>query len=176
MRYGLSLLVMLVWALWLGGLMTLFLSVTRLFANDRAIAVAAAPQLFNAFEHYQIILAAVALLSAAVWRLSEPRELLTILFFLFALASVGCVISSAMITPKMQAIRLAGQSSGPQFRALHGQSMAIYTVDAALLLIAGFVLAAVMVSRPRFSSSETDPAPGSASAPPGGPAGPAQSL
>jgi hypothetical protein len=144
MRYGLSLLALLAWALWLGGLITLFISVNHLFAVNRPIAVQAAPEIFNIFERYQIILAAVALLLTAIWRLTTPRKLHTALFFLFALASVGTIVSAAMISPKMQAIRLAGQSSGPEFRKLHGFSMMVYMSEAALLLIGGFVLTAAM--------------------------------
>src|SRR6266511_2082639 len=100
MRYGLSMIVTLAWALWLGGLMAVFVTVTHLFHVNRPTAMIAAPEIFLSFERYQIILAGAALLSAAVWRLSTPRKLLTALFFLFAFASVGTVVSGAIISPK----------------------------------------------------------------------------
>src|SRR5688500_3648118 len=108
MRYGLSLIVTLAWGLWLRGLMTVFVTVNHLFTVNRMTAVNAAPDIFIAFERCQIILAGVALLASAIWRLSTPRKLLTALFFLFALASVGTVISAAVISPKMHAVRRAG--------------------------------------------------------------------
>ena len=67
MRYGLALLVMLAWGLWFGGLITLFLMVSHLFSADRATAVVAAPRMFLAFERYQIIVAAVALVATVAW-------------------------------------------------------------------------------------------------------------
>src|SRR5437868_2479354 len=105
MRYGLSLLAALAWGLWLGGLMTLFLTVSHLFSVNRSIAVNAAPEMFDIFERYQIALAAAALISSAIWRLATPRALLTVLFLLFALASLGPIVSSTLVTPKMQALR-----------------------------------------------------------------------
>jgi len=49
------------WALWLGGLITLFLCVGTMFSHNRSLAADMAPQLFVNFERYQLILAAAAL-------------------------------------------------------------------------------------------------------------------
>ena len=149
MRYGLSFLTALAWGLWLGGLMTLFLTVTRLFAVNRPAALVAAPEMFITFERYQLFLAAGALVATVVWRLTEPREALTILFCLFALAAIPAIINAVQITPKMEALRLAGQSSGPVFKALHGQSMALFTLEAIALLLAGTVIVWSISERPR---------------------------
>src|SRR5687768_2143724 len=81
MRTLLCFLAAFAWALWLGGLMTLFLMVSHLFSADRNTAVVAAPRMFLAFERYQILLAAALLVASAVWRLREPRAMLTGLFF-----------------------------------------------------------------------------------------------
>ena len=137
MRYGFAFLTTLAWALWLGGLMTLFLLVSHLFSADRATAVVAAPRMFLAFERYQILLAAVALIATVAWRLTDQRGLITTLFVMFAVASVGAIVSASVITPKMEALRQAGQSSSPAFRALHGQSMIVFSLEAVALLIAG---------------------------------------
>jgi hypothetical protein len=142
MRYALCLIVTLAWGLWFGGLMMLFFAVGHLFRVNRPTAVIAAPEIFIVFERYQILLAAVALLTSAIWRLTTPRAALTVLFFLFALASVGTVVETAAIAPRMHAIRRAGESSGPDFRRLHGYSMIVYTAQTAMLLAAGFVLTA----------------------------------
>ena len=163
MRYGLSLIVALAWGLWLGGLITLFISVSHLFSINRPIAAQAAPEIFAVFERYQILLAFIALLFTAIWRLTTPRKLLTALFFLFALASVGTIISSGAISPKMHALRMAGRSSGPEFRKLHGFSMMAYTAEAALLFAAGVVLTGAM--------RQKDPETAVASAPQAEPVG-----
>jgi uncharacterized membrane protein YjjP (DUF1212 family) len=128
-----------------------------LFKVNRPLAVQAAPEIFNIFERYQIVLAGAALLSTAIWRLTTPRKLLTALFFLFAAASVGTIISAAMISPKLHMIRMAGNSSGPDFRKLHGYSMIIYMAEAALLLIGGFVLTAAMRQRAVVAAPATAP-------------------
>jgi hypothetical protein len=143
--------------------MTLFISISHLFSVNRPIAVQAAPEIFTVFERYQILLAGVALLATAIWRLTTPRKLLTALFFLFALASVGTIVSSAIISPKMQSLRMAGQSSGPEFRKLHGFSMICYTGEAAILFVGGIVLTSAMRQR--------DPETAPASAPQAEPVG-----
>jgi hypothetical protein len=164
MRYGLSLLTALAWALWFGGLITVFVLVTDLFKVDRPTAVIAAPRMFVRFERFELILAAVALLSAGVWRIRERRAALSILFTFLAVATVGLVINAAVITPKMEQIRVAGESSGPQFRKLHGQSMAVHSLQAMALLLAGLTLPAAMGST--FSPPSTEPEAARPTAPP----------
>jgi hypothetical protein len=157
MRYGLALVTTLAWALWFGGLMALFLFVSHLFRADRATAVVAAPKMFLAFERYQIMLAAVALIASAAWRLSTPRAMLTALFFLFALAASGTIVSATLITPRMEELRKQGESSSPAFRQLHGKSMMVYTSEAALLLIGGLILPAALRPPRRTDREAADP-------------------
>jgi hypothetical protein len=140
----LRLMTVLTWALWLGGLVALFLFVTHLFRVDRPIATVAAPQMFARFERVQLLLAAVGLLAVGGLRLIEPRAVLGVLFTFLAVATVALVVSAAVVRPKMERLRVAGESSEPQFRQMHGQSMALYTAQAAALLIAGFFIPAAM--------------------------------
>ncbi len=146
MRYSLAVLTSLAWALWLGGLITLFVMVSHLFRVDRTAAIAAAPKMFVAFERYQIILAAAALIATTLWRLTTPRAILTTLFFVFAIASIGTITSAVAIVPKMEQLRLRGMTEGLEFRALHGRSMLVYSGEVAVLLLAGFILPAAIGS------------------------------
>ena len=148
MHYLLRLVTVLAWALWLGGLIALFLFVSHLFQADRPTAVAAAPLMFARFERLQLLLAAVSLLAVGGLRLIEPREVHSIVFSFFALATIGLVISATMVRPKMEHLRVQGESSGPQFRKMHGQSMALYTIQAASLAIAGLLIPAAMARNP----------------------------
>src|SRR5262245_50168848 len=102
MRYGLSLLTALAWALWLGGLMALFILVSDLFKVDRPTAVIAAPRMFLHFERFQLLFAAVALLTTVLWRFIEKREGLIVLFCWFTLAAVALVIAAGVVTPKLE--------------------------------------------------------------------------
>jgi hypothetical protein len=144
MHYPLRLLTILTWALWLGGLIALFLFVSYLFKADRPIAVVAAPLMFERFERVQLLLAAVALLAIGGLRLIEARAVHSTVFTFFAVATVGLVISAAVIRPKMERLRVAGESSGTQFRQLHGQSMALYSLQATALLLAGLFIPSAM--------------------------------
>jgi hypothetical protein len=159
MRYGLSLVTTLAWALWLGGLMALFFFVSHLFKVDRSTAIIAAPQIFAFFERYQLILAAIALLSVFVWRVKETRLLLSAIFACFALAAVGAVIVAAVITPPMERLRLAGESGGPEFRQLHGRAMMTFVAETALLLGAGIILPVAIRPATMHPARRTEPAP-----------------
>src|SRR5438045_1814903 len=110
MRTVLILLVLLTWALWLGGLVTLVILVVTLFRGDREIAVEAAPRMFVVFGQYQLLLAAVALIATFVWRLLVSSAWITAIFTLFAIAVLSAVSLSVRVVPRMEQIRLAGQS------------------------------------------------------------------
>jgi hypothetical protein len=157
MRYVLRVVTILAWALWLGGLIALFLFVTHLFKVDRPTALVAAPQMFLRFERVQLLLAAVSLLAVGGLRLIEPRAVLGVLFSLFAVATVGLVISAAVVRPKMEALRVSGESSGTQFRHLHGQSMALYSLQATALALAGLLIPAAMAPPPKTTPQAAPP-------------------
>lgn len=143
MRRVLHFLLLLVWGLWFGGLIALFLFVQTLFKDfrgDRAVAVQTAPHLFLVFQKYQLILGAAGLLLSAIawlWRRSAAR---IAVFALFALASAGAIVSPLAITPKMERLRAAGESHTEQFMKLHGESMLVYLAETAALLVAGMVM------------------------------------
>jgi hypothetical protein len=134
-----STLVSLVLSLWLGGIVFLFIGVSTLFrafprpASD--VAPQAAPALFHVWERYQLVLAAVALLSVFAWYVIVRTKPLIVLFLLLTLASATGIVSTILITPRIDQMREAGQSSTAEFRALHGRSMQCYIAQAALLLV-----------------------------------------
>jgi hypothetical protein len=158
MRYGLSLLTTIAWGLWFGGMVTLFLFMSYLFATDRPTAMVAAPKMFFIFERYQLIVAAVALIASAGWRLLVPRATITALFTLFALATVGVVLSATFIRPPMERLREQGETSGPQFQRLHKLSVRVYSAQAVALLIGGITLHSALTPRPpRERATEAAP-------------------
>jgi hypothetical protein len=147
-------------ALWLGGLISLFVFVQHLFKNDRAIAVDAAPMLFRAFETYRLPLLGAAALSIVVWfgvtRSRAAKRWIMALAFLVLTADTFAIAQSAFVSRKMHAIPSA-ERSGPEFKRLHGFSMMLYTGEAALLAIAAALLPATIArdalqSTPRFSN------------------------
>jgi hypothetical protein len=94
-----------------------------------------APRLFIAFERYQLVLAVVALVSCLIAR--PPR--LAALIGLFGFATVLAVIETAMITPRIEGLRILGETHTPEFLRLHGLSMCVYMAIAIALLLAGVV-------------------------------------
>lgn len=163
MRYLFSFLTTLAWALWFGGAMTLMILVIHLFRTDRSVAIQAAPMMFVQFAKYQVILAAAALLFSAVWRLIEPRAILTTIFVLFAGSAIATVLIAAVITPRMETLRIAGQTHTAQYAKLHGESGIAYSADAVLLLLAGLLLPRAMRAKtltPEAPETVTEADPG----------------
>jgi hypothetical protein len=132
MRAFWSILFRVVWALWLGGLISLFIFVLTLFHQDHALAVQTAPRLFHVFEEYQLMLAALAVLSAIVQRATLPAVL-------FCIAAVGAVVSPLFITPRIMQMQRLGLTHTARFALMHGRSMMVYTADAVLVLVAGLI-------------------------------------
>jgi hypothetical protein len=138
--------VTLAWALWFGGLITLFLAVTSLFdtfAPDRHVAGTAAAGIFRRFEFYQLALAAVAVVAAALWRASDGAAApyrRTLVLILLALAGGMALVSKFAVSNRIENLRENKLTDTPEFRRLHGLSMTVYSGEALTLLVAGLLL------------------------------------
>ena len=137
MRTLTSFLTAFAWSLWFGGLATLFVSVKALFNYDHALAVQAAPQLFHAFNRYQLVLAAVAVVSAVGWRWSGRSRSATVALALFVLSAAVAVYVPLRLVPPMDALQAEGRGRSPEFIRLHAESMILYTGELGLLAVAG---------------------------------------
>jgi hypothetical protein len=168
MRQAVSIAVTVLWGLWFGATVALFVFVASLFAFDRqlppsqqGIAAEAAPQLFITYARYQLLIAAAALIGVFVWRLIRPCRAVTWLFALLGGATVAGAAFSIHLLPTAERLRAEGAAQTPEFRRLHGQSMAVLGAQTALLLLAGAVipLAVVSVDRTRFVGLTAAPKP-----------------
>jgi hypothetical protein len=135
MKWLLSGVFRIAWALWLGGTVAILLLVQQLFRNDRDLAVLAAPKLFLVFERYQLVLAAIALVSLA----GLGRRRWAALLPLVLIAAAAAIVSAVVVTPRIEHLRLAGQQHTPAFRTSHGLSMLIYLAQVAVLLALGMI-------------------------------------
>ena len=178
MRYGLAMTTVVAWGLWFGGLGALFLFVSYLFVTDRKIAMVAAPKMFAVFETYQLIVAAVALVASAVWRLISPgRAAITFIFMMLAVSAVGTITNALAVRPPLERMRIAGETATPQFARMHKLSERLYSAQAFVLLAAGVVIpVALAPPRPRSAPSSdestprTEPEAAVPTTPPGEPA------
>ena len=145
MHRVLSTLLGLAWGLWFGAIMMVFLAVTSLFttfADQRAVAGAAAAGIFRRFEVLQVAAGGVALLATIVlWlRASRARRTRTFLMAV-VIAAAGAIVSATVITPQIDALRRAGEpSSSARFKSLHRKASTVYSIQAALLLTTGLLL------------------------------------
>lgn len=162
----LSMIVSLAWALWLGGLVTLFATLGTIFTMpgfDRETQGAFAARLFPMFERMQLIFAAVSLLSTAAWWIAGRSRLKLALFGMFAVATLVAVFETTRVTPAVQRLVATGQRGTPEFERMHNLSTRVYTSGAVVLLVAGFVLPGairsdVRIVQPPRTSEETAPA------------------
>ena len=145
MRRLLVTLVTLVWGLWFGGLIVLFMAVTSLFstfADRRSVAGQAASDIFRMFNRYQLVLAAITLIVTLALRLTGTARLTNALFTFFAIATVAACVVAGYFTAHIQALQAQGLTNSPQFARLHGYSMIAYLIETAAVLIAGLLLPA----------------------------------
>ena len=128
-------------ALWLGGLVALFLFVSAMFKHDRTVAIQAAPVLFEVFAMYQLGVGFIGLLGLLIWRTTVRSSLVSSIIVLFAL-SLGCAAYVTFsIIPEMTGIRETGQAGdSPRFKALHGRSMIFYSSQTIALLLSALML------------------------------------
>jgi di/tricarboxylate transporter len=132
-----------IWGLWLGGLVVLLIAVSTLFRTfplRHDIAGEAASAIFHQFNEYRLGLAAAGLLLTGAWWLRERSRGKMALFVLLALAAVAAFVSSAVLTPKIDHLRLAQLTHTAEFARLHGLSMGIYLIETILVFAAGIVL------------------------------------
>ncbi|MDB5326781.1 MAG: hypothetical protein JWM57_2350 [Phycisphaerales bacterium] len=119
--------------LWLGGLVALILFVSTLFIKARAAAIDAAPVLFHAFERYQLILAAVALLTLVIWRWVGRSKTKTWSLAATLIATGLAAVQIGYITPKIEAARNVDHATFDKFHHLASTN---YTVLSVFVLIA----------------------------------------
>jgi hypothetical protein len=141
MRRLFGILVMLVWGLWFGGLVALFIAVTALFhALDRHTAGVGAARIFRVFNLYQLALATAALLAAFFWRVVGPPRFKEALFTFFAIATAGACAIAIWIAPKIAELQAQGLTESGQFGKVHGLSMAVYLAEVVALFLAGILI------------------------------------
>lgn len=152
---------LLAWGLWFGAIVMVFVSVTSLFttfADQRPIAGAAAAGIFRRFEGLQLVAAAVSLPAAVGVRFLGTRtRAATIVAALLFLAATGALLSTFVLTPRIDGFRREGvPATSDAFKKLHRASSTVYTAQAALLLITGLLLPGVLPRRD--TSAATAPA------------------
>lgn len=146
MHWILSRTLLLSWALWVGGLVAVFLAVTTIFATldpDRAQAGMIAANVFGRFEKLMILVGSLAVVSATVLMLGGPRGRRAFLVLLLA-GLAGVLVSSVVIGPKINSMRLAKQTQTDEFKKLHGASMGVYVSITGLVALAGLFLPGVI--------------------------------
>jgi len=146
MRYLTSVLVVLSTALWLGGLVALFVLALAVFRHsglDRETAGRATSAMFVVFGRAQLAVGAVALIAAFLAYLPGKGRASVALFAILALGVVGAIVFNMVIVPKMEAMRMAGESQSQTFRTWHGYSMMLLTAMTATLLVAALVVPAI---------------------------------
>jgi hypothetical protein len=85
---------------------------------------------------------ALALIAAFLGYLQHRRGLTVAMFVVLAIAVLGAVAFSIYFVPKIDALRLAGQSESLEFKSLHKQSEHLMSGVMAVLFVAALLLPA----------------------------------
>ena len=144
MKRILRTLLTLLWGLWFGGLVMLFLAVQSLFKTFEArrdVAGWAASDIFKAFNHLHSRSRAFHWYSALLFGRkrvkSEPSGVSPFLRW----QQWPSPAPRPSFAPG-RAMRLAGQTDTPEFKRMHGLSMVTYLVETVMVLVAGVLIAA----------------------------------
>jgi hypothetical protein len=157
MRRIASIVLIVSWGLWFGGLITLFMVISSLFKTLSTWHEASglvASQIFQLFNIYQLILAAVVMLAAVLCRPWRGSWSSSILLVLLALATGLAMVVSLRLTPQIERLREAEMTRSKMFAHLHGWSMGLSAVQTLLLLGAGIVLPWVVADAFRPAARE----------------------
>jgi Domain of unknown function (DUF4149) len=154
MRYVLLLLVWISWALWLGATMAVFVFALNLFHTHPAIAAEANSAMFVVFGSYEMILAGIALLATGLLLISFPKKATALLVLCLVLAAGMSLTSGMGFTPRMEVLRVQGQSHSEEFRRLHKKCMLAMTMQIGMLLVCGSLLLVISDKR---NESPPDP-------------------
>lgn len=138
MRSALVYIIGLTIALWLGGLVTLFICLMSVFAYNRGIGAQVGPVLFSKFEPYQLGLAAISIGATILWRMYARSKAKNALLACLLTAAAIAVVNYAMITPQIIEIwQNPTDDSAQRFQQLHSVSRYMYTATTILVLLAG---------------------------------------
>jgi len=163
MRYLTTALLILSTSLWLGGLVALAALVMAVFISsglDRETAGKATSSMFVWFGKGQLVVAAVALIATFLAYLQRRGAAVVAVFVLLALGTLGAVAFNVWLVPKLESLRLSGQSQSADFKNLHQQSEHLMTAVIAIVFVAAMTLPAVIrrlyADRPASTSASAD--------------------
>lgn len=159
MKRSLQVLLCVSWALWFGGMISLFIFVSRLFITDRDVATHAAPVLFQAFAIYQIIVGMIACACGTLLTMQMAKKSLAIGTAAMAI-SLGLSLILRMWTFEMMTLNRSLVSDVARFQTLHHSTTNVYTTSAVLLLIAGIMGVIGLIPGSRQRAGETAAARG----------------
>jgi hypothetical protein len=167
MRRLFPVLMLLTWALWFGGLVTVVIAVNAVaFAHppsaDRTIFDNAAPPIFHAFERYQLGLSVVASLTTLAAFAATRARIHLVVLGLFWAATIAALGSTLYNTREIDRMREANLTQTEEFKATHNRATWLYGSEAVALLLAGLIMPMTFEARPSSDRiiPEVSPAPG----------------
>jgi hypothetical protein len=96
--------------------------------------------IFRAFEPYILVVGGVATVAGVGWMAFGRAKVLRVIAVLFVLSAIAANYAHFGVSRPMQALPPAS----PEWKALHGRSMMLYTAQSGLLGVAGLMLPAAM--------------------------------
>jgi len=150
MRYAMLWVAAVAWGLWVGGTIAVFVFGYYLFHHlPLETFRPAGNAMFAVFANYQLALAGVGIATAGLAFVTYPSRWTLGLLAAFIAAGITSVVFGLALLPMMDGLRQQGMVDTPQWRQLHGQSMATLAVQAVILLGGGAMLLGATARRPK---------------------------
>ena len=162
MRYAMLFVAAVTWGLWVGGTVSVFVFGLYFFHHlPHDTFRLAANAMFAVFANYQLTLAGVGVATAGLAFVTYPSRWTLGLLACFIATGITAVVFGLALLPMMEGLRQQGMVDTPQWRQLHGQSMATLAVQAVVLLGGGAMLLGAIARRPKVTVDirRTDLAP-----------------
>jgi hypothetical protein len=140
-RGGLIWISQIVWALWFGCTISVFVFGTQFqHVLPTAIFHEAVHAMFQVFAKYELILSGTAILLSGALLVSYPTKWSVVLVGFLILAAGMTVAVALGLMPRMEVLRNEGQTGSPEFIKLHIKSMIALAIQAVVLLLSGLVI------------------------------------
>jgi hypothetical protein len=153
MRYLLNFVVIVAWALWLGGTIATFVFGLNLFhkypdVQYPGVAGQANSAMFLVFGWYELVLFVISLAGTGALLLVYPSKPTVLLLLVLVLAGGTSMMSGFGAAPQIEVLRVEGKTKTPEFKKQHRNAMIFMTAQSIMLLGAGALLLWTITTEP----------------------------
>jgi hypothetical protein len=153
MRYLLNFVVIVAWALWLGGTIATFVFGLNLFhkypdVQYPGVAGQATSAMFLVFGWYELVLLGIAVAGTGALLIVYPSKPTVLLLIAMIFAGGMSITSGLGLAPRLEILRVERKTKTDDFKRWHGKAMIAMTGQSIMLLGAGALLLWTITTKP----------------------------